>query len=191
MANKECKNCKVSFSSLNRSAIYCSLPCANKDPEKRKKQSRRGVDSATFKHGKTNTYLYKVWINMKSRCENPNVPSFKDYGSRGISICERWKDFSLFESDVALGYFEGATLERVNNDGPYSPANCKWATKTAQANNRRSSRFIKYNGETKTLAQWIRFLRLKSSTVRQRFYCLKWPINKVFEYKGANCPTPN
>jgi hypothetical protein len=93
-----------------------------------------------FSHGQAKagkkTKLYMRWWGMRQRCENPNNKAFKNYGGRGIKVCDRWHIFENFAAD--MGNFSGVLqLDRINNDGNYEPANCRWATPTQQANNRR------------------------------------------------------
>ena len=99
--------------------------------------------SSNFKHGCSNkkiTKEYRIWKAMKTRCLNSNVRSYKDYGGRGIKVCERWlNDFRAFREDMGLCP-EGYSIERINNNGDYSPDNCKWATYKEQYINRRIAR---------------------------------------------------
>lgn len=86
--------------------------------------------------------LWKRWDLMISRCTNPSDKDFKNYGGRGIKVCRRWMSFPNFIADMDSGYFEGATLERTNNNGPYAPRNVKWATTQEQSWNQRKTAFI-------------------------------------------------
>ena len=114
--------------------------------------------------------IYRAYRGMFNRCYNPNQKSYKDYGGRGIVVCERWtgrSGFKAFLSDMGERP-ENATLDRIDNDGPYSPENCRWATKDEQAQNKRNNRWITANGRTQTLAQWARELGCNSAAILYR-----------------------
>ena len=125
--------------------------------------------------------FYNSWIHMIDRCNNPYSSDYKRYGAREIKIDPSWLSFEQFTLDMKITHKKGLSLERIDNNGNYCKENCRWATKREQANNRRTSKWITYKGATKTLAQWIELLKLKSSTVRQRLYVYKWNINDCFE----------
>lgn len=91
-------------------------------------------------HGLSDSLVYKVWQNMKNRCENPKYVYYHRYGGRGISYDPRWKEFSEFYLDMGNPP-QGMTLDRINNDGNYCKDNCRWASKKTQAMNRGEQRF--------------------------------------------------
>lgn len=94
-------------------------------------------EDAMTKHGMTRTPEFTVWVQMRQRCGNPNHPRFKDYGGRGITVCERWQRFEGFIADMGARPNSRATIERVDNDKGYSPENCVWLDKSLQNRNRR------------------------------------------------------
>jgi hypothetical protein len=111
---------------------------------------------------------YEVWKAMIQRCTNPLNGDYRNYGGRGITVCERWLKFENFYADMGLRPTPGHMLERKKNHLGYSPENCIWDTLPAQANNRRSNRLIALDGYTQTLAQWCRELGLAPGTARVR-----------------------
>lgn len=90
------------------------------------------------KHGRYGSKEYITWSNMKKRCMNSKSPNYKDYGGRGIKICKRWEEFENFYVDMG-DRPEGKSIDRIDNDGNYTPKNCKWSTHTEQMNNRRNN----------------------------------------------------
>lgn len=121
---------------------------------------------------------YRSWKDMRARCNNPKDSDYSDYGGRGILICERWDDFSLFYSDMGLRP-KGLTIDRINVNGNYEPLNCRWASRKTQANNKRTNRRIAIGSETKTLQEWCRHFGIDHSKARYRL-AQGWPIEKVF-----------
>ena len=109
-------------------------------------------------HGKTGTKLYYVWRGMLNRCENEKLHSYSDYGARGITVCPEWHDSQkFFEWAEKSGYSDGLEIDRIDTDGNYFPENCRWITRTENANNKRNNKIIEHNGEKKTLAEWARY----------------------------------
>jgi hypothetical protein len=125
------------------------------------------------------TLEYRVWIEMKQRCYNPNCSRFYTHGSRGITVCDRWKDsYVAFMEDMGPRP-KGMTLERRENDGDYTPENCYWATRIEQARNRRNNVLATLNGETKPMSQWCEELNLPYHTVMARINKMKWSKEKA------------
>lgn len=100
---------------------------------------RRGRASPSTTHGRTETPEYRSWRAMKRRCLNPRASQYSYYGGRGVTVCERWLTFANFFADMGDKPSPEHSLERLNNDGPYTPDNCIWATRSQQVTNRRPS----------------------------------------------------
>ena len=105
-----------------------------------------------------NKRLYGIWSGMKTRCANPKNPGYKNYGGRGIAVCEEWREcFRVFQSwALENGYDENLSIDRINNNGNYEPSNCRWATHQQQAENKRQS----HNHVGKTQDKLDEILRL-------------------------------
>lgn len=121
-------------------------------------------------HGKSRSgcAAYRVWADMLGRCRNPNDTSYKYYGGRGITVCERWHKFENFYADMG-DRPPGMTIDRIRVNEGYSPDNCKWATRKEQMLNRRNNHFVTVNGVTKTISQWAEISGLAITTIYGRF----------------------
>ncbi len=132
-------------------------------------------------HGMSHTRLYHVWVGMRNRCYNKSFRSFKDYGLRGIKVCDEWKN--SFESFMKWanenGYNDGLTIERINIDDDYCPSNCTWIPANQQQGNRRICYSIQYNGQTKNLADWCNELGLEYKRTHNRIFKLGWSFEKA------------
>ena len=134
---------------------------------KRKKKSRS-------KRGKTKA----AWLSMRNRCLNLKAQHYKDYGGRGISICDRWNSFENFLNDMGEAP-KGFSLDRIDNNGDYCPENCRWATMQMQCRNRRSNRLIEFRGVSKTLTEWAEILGLSRAMLNTRLSNWK-DVEKAF-----------
>lgn len=146
------------------------------------KQTTCGRHHKKYEDSKIGERLYAAWNRMIRRCNNPKDPKYYAYGARGISVCEEWQiNYEAFYKwSLENGYQIGLWIERIDNDGNYCPDNCRWTTREEQMNNTRRNRFICYNQQTKTLAQWCKTLDLCYATVNSRLN-RGWSIEKSFE----------
>ena len=120
-------------------------------------------------HGLSNTRLYDVWQNMKKRCFNKKRKQYKDWGGRGITICDPWMDFFGFSQwALSNGYRDDLTIERKDNNGNYCPENCTFIPIGMQSKNRRNIHLIEYHGEIKSISDWARCFDVKQNTITDR-----------------------
>lgn len=131
-------------------------------------------------HGESNTRLYKIWACMKNRCSSPNNTHFDCYGGRGIHVCDEWQSFENFRKWANInGYDETLTLDRIDNNGNYEPSNCRWISRKEQANNRRTNRFIEFNGQVHSLARWAEIIGMQPRTLSNRLDA-GWTVERAF-----------
>lgn len=123
-----------------------------------------------LKHGgvKFHKPTYQCWQDMKQRCYNENHKQYPNYGARGIVVCERWlNSFENFLTDMG-DKPDAMTIDRIDNDGNYSPDNCRWATNHEQQRNKRTTHKIEHNGMCKTLREWAKYLGVHEATLSYR-----------------------
>lgn len=147
-------------------------------------QKKRASETQT-KHGLAEKHpLYCTWKNMKKRCNNPNTSEYKNYGGRGISVCESWSNnFQEFYNwAINSGWSKELTIDRIDTNGNYCPENCRWATIEVQLNNTTKNHYIEYNGETYTLSTLAKYLNIPYNIVRYRLSNCKWNIEQLLNY---------
>lgn len=167
---------------LRRGAI---LSCGCLKREKTSARSRK--HGATL--GRRPSRLYTIWQSMRQRCLGPNCENYPRYGGRGIRICPEWSDFSSFmQWAFANGYSDILTIDRIDNDGNYEPANCRWATRKQQNQNYSRNRRVTYRGETACLSEHVARTNLKYHTVKRRLL-RGWSINKALETPPRRWPS--
>jgi hypothetical protein len=131
----------------------------------------------THGEGYIKTSEYAIWCSMRQRCSNNKNHAWKSYGGRGITVCDRWKSsYENFLLDMGRRP-PGHSLDRINNDGNYEPANCRWATRRQQATNTRWNRYIEWRGQRKALCEWADILKMNPTTLRCRLE--NWPLEKA------------
>ena len=116
---------------------------------------------------------------MKGRCTNPNYPHYPNYGGRGILVCDRWlESFENFLKDMGEAPVE-MSLDRIDNDGDYSPENCRWATRSEQQNNKRNTQMLTAFGKTQSIKDWSAEMGLTVQLIRNRIKLHQWPVEKA------------
>lgn len=131
---------------------------------------RNGKASARLsKHGESKTKLYKVWSHMLQRCHLPKDMGYKNYGGRGITVCDRWRsNFLYFKEDMNETFSPGLELDRIENSKGYYKDNCRWATSKQNNNNKRTNCYLEINGVTKTAMEWSEIHGLNSRCISNR-----------------------
>jgi hypothetical protein len=147
------KNLVIRFDSL-KSGVTRSCGCYHREQNKT--------------HGLTSNEHYNRWSHILDRCNNPNSPAYKDYGGRGIKVCDRWHDVRLFIEDLPDGYEPGLEIDRIDNNGNYEPGNVKWSTKKENGRNKRNNVLLTYNGQTKTITEWAEEYNIHHVTIKDR-----------------------
>lgn len=131
-------------------------------------------------HSMSRTRLYKIWQDMKTRCNNPNTPYYFKYGGRGISVCEEWNDFEPFRDwSLVNGYMDELTIDRIDVNGDYTPSNCRWISNQKQQYNKRTNRMLTLNGKTQTATEWANELGIKLNTLLSRIDNYHWSVEKA------------
>lgn len=127
----------------------------------------------TFKHGHNRrvqrTPEYRAWLHLRNRCLNPSDNAYAHYGAIGITVCQAWQaSFDAFLADMGLRPSSAHSIDRINPWGHYEPGNCRWATPREQAENKRNTRWITFEGMTRTLRQWEEALRWPRHALNSR-----------------------
>lgn len=142
------------------------------------------------KNKKYGTRIRNIRLGMLNRCYNEKNQDYYKYGGRGIYVCEEWRDkkfglINFYNWSIKNGYADDLSIDRIDNDGPYAPWNCRWANKSEQANNRRNNRFLVYMGEKHTIVEWANIIGVNRTTIYKRLK-KNLPINKVLQ--GSSLP---
>lgn len=167
----DCGNEKVVRASTLKRGHALSCGCFQREMlSKRKWEHGHTANGTTSK-------TYKAWMLMKGRCFDRNNDSFKSYGGRGITVCERWLTFENFLADMGIKP-PGHTLERINNNRNYEPGNCRWATPREQANNRRNTVRLKFQNKTMTVSEWAQEVGLNRDLIALRLY-YGWTVSRA------------
>ena len=141
----------------------------------------RKTKKPTLRHNMSKTRLYREWASIKRRCYTVTDNNYKNYGKRGIGMCDEWKNSfeSFMEWALQNGYSDDLTIERINVNGDYCPENCLFIPHNQQASNRRSSYSITYENKTQNLTEWCKELNLPYMLIHNRIYKLGWTFEKA------------
>ena len=150
---------------LNGAVVSCGC-------NKKEKAHFSGLKHAQscITHGMTKTRLFSIWRSMKARCYNKTCGGFQNYGGRGITVCDDWKNsFEKFRDwAISNGYKDNLSIDRIDVNGNYEPSNCRWVTMLDQQSNKTTSHYITYQNKTLTLSQWSRELNIPITTIYNR-----------------------
>lgn len=140
-------------------------------------------------HGMTNTRIYKMWHNMRSRCKNPNATKYYLYGGKGISVCKEWdKNFIAFYNwAMNNGYNDNLTIDRINPNKDYCPENCRFATYKEQNSHLKTTVLITFNNKTHTISEWSEITKISIKCLQAR-YQRKWSIERMLNEKTNKTP---
>lgn len=166
----DCGNEKVLPKSSLVYGVSTSCGCYRKEVARKKNTS----------HGMSDTPEYNIWIHMKKRCFDRSCRDYKDYGARGISVCEQWiSSFENFIESVGKRPTKYHTIERIDNNHGYSPDNCKWATRKEQSCNRRSIRMLYAFGKNASVSEWAALSGVRAKTILARIDRLGWTAERA------------
>jgi hypothetical protein len=171
------KELEINTGRLNSGSIK-SCGCSKKE---------RMIKQNTI-HGKANTRLYEIWIGMKKRCYNPNCHAYKNYGGRGITICQEWLDdfMNFYNWAMENGYRDDLSIDRIDVNGNYCPENCRWSTESEQALNKRETVYYEMFGLKKPLSEWCKCAQTKYIRAYQRLRNGNNPFDKEETEKIKN-----
>ena len=179
----DCGNEHVASASNLRNGTVRSCGCLRSESARRASSMRRT-------HGLTGSRLERIWKGMCTRCYNRRSLAFAYYGDRGIVICDEWlmNRAAFFNWALSSGYRDWFSIDRINNDGPYSPENCRWVNAIEQANNTRRNRVIEHGGMRLTLAQWAKRAGISTGLLWWRLES-GWEIAMAVNTKTRNHTT--
>ena len=170
---RACVVCGASLTGRRSDARVCGSRCYTRHRDKPQRVYQQHGESRGYRRSAE----FRIWAQMVRRCHSPNAARYADYGGRGIEVCSRWRESVLhFIEDMGRRPGPGYTLERIDNDGCYEPGNCRWATRTEQARNKRSNRQLTFRGQTQPISAWAEETGIDNAAIRRRLE-IGWSIS--------------
>jgi hypothetical protein len=172
LCNCDCGKTKIVNAEQLKNGGTKSCGCLLKEPHRKT-------------HGLSNSRLYRIYYAMRWRCYNIKSNSYKDYGARGIKVCDEWLNSfqAFYDWAMANGYQDSLSIDRIDSNGIYEPNNCRWATNEEQSRNKRSNIIFEHNGENRTLAEWCRTYGINTVTAQDRYHSGK-TFEEIFNIKN-------
>lgn len=130
-------------------------------------------------HGKTGTYVHRIWLGLFDRCERPTATGYQWYGGRGIRVADCWRSFEVFLADMGEPPTRQHTLDRIDSAGHYEPGNCRWATRKEQMRNQTRNRWVTFGTETMCVKDWADRYGLSHHCLLRRLYKYGWPVDRA------------
>lgn len=150
----------------------------------------RGPEHHQYRHGMNRTRPYNIWCGIKNRCRNSKWPAYKNYGGKGVTISDAWfESFVTFWQEMGPTYFDGATIDRIDNSKGYESGNCRWATIVEQARNKSNVHFYEHNGERLLAHEWDKKLGFREGTFHSRIYN-GWTVERAVTTPKFNRRNP-
>ena len=188
----DCGNERIVLTTqLNRGVTTKCSACG------KKAQAENAIKVSKSRHGMVNTHLWMSWYGMRVRCYEPKTNGYENYGGRGITVCDEWKNSFENFRDWALshGYKDGLTIDRIDVNGNYEPSNCRWATNKEQSNNKRNNHVLELSGEKHTISEWSEITGINKNTIHSRVVKYGWSVERALTEKpkfggsNGNCNT--
>ena len=144
------------------------------------------IGKSNIKHGLSRTRIDRIYRGMINRCYRKSVKAYSEYGGRGITVCDEWRDKEhgiekFYEWAMKNGYQDNLSIDRIDNDKGYSPDNCRWTDRDTQANNRRNNIILEYKGEKHTISSLAKMTNIKKSTLYSRIVVKGWSVEEAVE----------
>lgn len=179
-----CGNPKQKTTSQLRDKAARNISCGCSQLESIRKAHAAAIKVTTKFQHPLKLKLKWLWRNMMCRCYKPDNKRYSDYGGRGITVCEEWRNdrYAFYKWCLDNGADWHLQIDRKDNDGPYSPDNCKFSTKIEQANNTRKNRFLTWDGQRRTVSQWARIMGVDPRAVQHRVDH-GWTTERIFTQK--------